>query len=77
MAFSDKSVFNTTKLISGSFADMVAQCYITGVEWYEWGLHKYNLFEGEENDLMAAFLQNILGNVMTVNKLYEKITEVT
>ena len=67
-------VFNTTEWISYSLAPSSRYC-VTGVlEFYTWGLNKFNLFDSF-GDVFAAWLQNLLGNVITFNTLYSKIEE--
>ena len=67
-------VFNTTEWISYSLAPSSRYC-VTGVlEFYTWGLTKFNLFDSF-GDVFAAWLQNLLGNVITFNTLYSKIEE--
>ena len=67
-------VFDTTKWISYSLAPSSKFCITSGLEAYSWVLHKASLFESL-GDVFAAWLQSLLGNVITFNSLYKKIEE--
>jgi len=47
---------------------------MTVIEMYAWGLLKTTQFDSF-GDVFAAWLQNLLGNVITFNSLYKKIDE--
>lgn len=49
---------------------------MVGLEGYAWGLEKAGLYEGFVEGFLA-WLQNLLGNVITFNALYNKIVEAT
>lgn len=51
-------------------------CFKTGLEGFSWFLAKQSQFDAF-GDIFAAWLQNLLGNVITFNSLYKKIEEAT
>ena len=53
-------------------ADTVTTCYLTGYQWYVWYLNMKVLFPTNV-DILTGFLQNLIGNIMTLNLIYEKI----
>ena len=69
---SEDYFFNMTYDISNSFADAVGECYDTGYGFYVWGLNTYSKFNSAE-EWGQAFLQNIVGNIITFNNMYNSI----
>ena len=69
-------VFNTTEWISFSLAPSSSACFKTGLEGFSWFINKQSQFDAF-GDIFAAWLQNLLGNVITFNSLYKKIEEAT
>ena len=65
-------VFNTTSWISYDLAPSSRYCFMSTLEMYVWGLRKNEQFETWD-DVFAAWLQNLLGNVITFQKLHDKI----
>lgn len=65
-----------TEWISYSIGPGVHYCFNIGLEGYTYGLTKEEHFNGFI-DWFPAFLQNLLGNVVTFQALYEKIDEAT
>ena len=65
-------VFNTTSWISYDLAPSSRYCFMSALEMYVWGLRKNEQFETWD-DVFAAWLQNLLGNVITFQKLHDKI----
>lgn len=63
---------NTSYLISGPFAESYLYCHLTVVDGYT-----YYLAEAEKYpsrlDWSQAFLQNMIGNIITINNLYNRI----
>lgn len=59
-----QAVFNVTDWISNSFAHSQRYCFLTSMEAYMWYQFKSSLFDGF-NSWFPAFLQNLLGQVMT------------
>lgn len=47
---------------------------MTTLEMYSWGVLKTTQFDSF-GELFAAWLQSLLGNVITFNSLYKKIEE--
>lgn len=69
---SQEKLYNITHWTSYSLAPSSRYCVTSGLELYVWGLNKSQQFESF-SDVFAAWLQNLLGNVLTFNQLYEKI----
>ena len=69
-------VFNTTEWISYSLAPSSLHCFRTSLEGFSWFLAKQSQFSAF-GDIFAAWLQSLLGNVITFNSLYKKIEEAT
>ena len=67
-------VFDTTEWISYSLAPSSHYCFMSTLEVYMWYLFKQSQFD-TLGDVFAAWLQNLLGNVITFNSLYKKIEE--
>jgi hypothetical protein len=67
-----EKVFNYTSWISYDLAPSSRYCFTTTLQMYVWYLHKSTQFE-TWGDIFAAWLQNLLGNVITFNKLKNKI----
>ena len=72
----EEYVFNTTEWISYSLAPSSLHCFKTSLEGFSWYLLKQSQFDAF-GDVFAAWLQNLLGNVITFNSLYKKIEEAT
>jgi len=49
---------------------------MVGMEAYAWGWTKVAVYDGFVDGFLA-WLENLLGNVITFNALYKKITEAT
>ena len=67
-------LFNTTEWISYSLAPSSRYCVMTGLEGWGWVRIKQEQFDGFSS-LFQAWLQNLLGNVITFNSIYKKIEE--
>lgn len=67
-------IFNTTEWISYDLAPSSRYCFMWGLEIYSWVLIKMEQFDGF-GDAFIAWLQNLLSNAVTFQKLYNKISE--
>lgn len=67
-------IFNTTEWISYDLAPSSRYCFMWGLEIYTWVLIKMEQFDGF-GDMFVAWLQNLLSNAVTFQKLYNKISE--
>jgi len=67
-------IFDTTEWISYDLAPSSRYCTGSMLEMYRWGLKKSTQFKSW-GDVFQAWLQNILGNVITFQKLYDKIKQ--
>jgi len=61
-----KKVFDVTFEISTSLADAVGECYFTVYGFWLWGVNLVLQFE-TTTDFISAALQNIVGNVISLN----------
>ena len=64
--------FNWTQYISGPFADGFSNCTIAGYKLYDHTKNKNDRFP-TMTDWLMAFVQNLLGNAITFQKLYDRI----
>lgn len=53
-------------------ADAVGECYLSAYGYFEWTQNKTKEFEGGLN-FLEAFLQNLIGNIISFNMLYQNI----
>ena len=67
-------IFETTEWISYDLAPSSRYCMSTIMDGYSWGLRKSEQFNSW-GDVFEAWLQSLLGNVITFQKLYDKIKE--
>ena len=67
-------IFNTTEWISYDLAPSSRYCFMWGLEIYTWVLIKMEQFHGF-GDAFVAWLQNLLSNAVTFQKLYNKVAE--
>ena len=67
-------LFNITEWISYDLAPSSRYCIMTGIEAYGFVLTKQEQFDSF-SDVFQAWLQSLLGNVITFNNLYGKIEE--
>ena len=67
-------IFNTTYWISYSLGPASRYCFMVGLEGYYWGWTKVEIYDGFVDGFLA-WLENLLGNVITFNALYNKITD--
>lgn len=42
---------------------------------YVYTMYKYDLFGRDNTNVILGYLQNLLGNILTINKLYGEIVE--
>ena len=63
---------NTSKIISGSFAEAYLYCHLTVVVGYNYYLSEAEKYESDL-DWYQAFLQNMIGNIITINNLYNRV----
>lgn len=67
-------IFDSAYWVSYSMGPSSRYCFMVGMELYSWGWTKAEVYEGFV-DAFLAWLQNLLGSVITFNALYKKITE--
>lgn len=68
----DTYIFNMTKVISSSGASATGECYTTGYSLQQYFLMKKKQF-GTMNLFMTSFLQNMIGNILNFNTIYNNI----
>lgn len=68
----DQYVFNFTKVVSTSGADAVGECYTTGFNIYSYVLMRSTQF-ADFTSVLTAFLQNMIGNILNFNTIYQSI----
>jgi len=68
----EAAIFNTTRLISGTFASSIGDCASSVFEAIVYTENQLALFDGI-NDWLTAFLQNLIGNIITFNSIYQSI----
>jgi hypothetical protein len=66
-------IFDTTGWVSHSIAPTSKFCYLTVLEGWQWGRVKTDQFPDGFDDFFPAWLQSLLGNVVTVNSIRKKI----
>ena len=68
----DKYVFNFTKVVSNNGSDAVGECYTTGFNFYSYILMRASQYK-QFTTLMTSFLQNLIGNILNFNTIYQNI----
>jgi hypothetical protein len=67
-------VQNISKVISNEFAWTYLKCHMTVYDGYIYYLQQAELYEeGGWMDWFQSFLQNMIGNILTINNLYNKV----
>lgn len=67
-------VQNISSVISNEFAYNYLYCHLSGVDGYQYYIQQYDLYEeGGWLDWFQAFLQNLVGNILTINNLYSRV----
>lgn len=69
-------IFDIAYWISYTLGPSSRYCFMVGLEGYAWGWTKAEIYDGFVDGFLA-WLENLLGNVITFNALYKKITEAT
>ena len=67
---------NWTKLVSYQFADAFLYCHMTGVDVYDYYELQTTLYK-DWLDWLQAALQNMVGNIIRLNNLYNKMVIAT
>jgi len=69
-----QNVLNTT-LFLGNVSDMSYICIDAAENLYVYTMYKFDLFGRDRNNVVLGALQNLLGNILTINSLYGEIIE--
>ncbi|TNV73062.1 hypothetical protein FGO68_gene338 [Halteria grandinella] len=68
----DRYVFNFTSVVSNSGAESVGECYTTAFNLYSYVMMRKSQFK-DITSIMTAFLQNLIGNILNFNTIYQNI----
>ena len=69
-----ENVLNTT-LFAGNISDTSYICIDAVENLYVYSMYKYDLFGRDNTNVILGALQNLLGNILTINALYGDIRE--
>lgn len=69
-----ENTLNTT-LFLGNVSDMSYICIDAIENLYVYSMYKYDLFGRDNTNVILGALQNLLGNILTINALYGDIRE--
>lgn len=64
--------FNWTQYISGDLGDSYYHCSLSFVQTFRTISYRINLF-GSSTDWVIGFIQNLLANVISFQRIYERI----
>ena len=64
---------NYTMLVSTQFANSYLYCHMTGVDFYDYYIIQEKSY-GSWVDWLQAALQTMVGNIIRINNLYQKMT---
>ena len=67
---------NYTKIVSNQLALSYLYCHMTGVDVYDYGIIQLDTY-GSWVDWLQAALQTLVGNIIRINNLYQKIVIAT
>jgi hypothetical protein len=68
----EQYVFNFTKVVSTSGADAFGECYTTGFNVFQYMMMRAGQFP-DVVSILTAFLQNLIGNILNFNTIYQNI----
>ena len=69
-----ENVFNTTLFLQ-NVSDVLYNC-IDGLEnIYVYQMYRFELFGNDLDNVFAGFLQNLLGNIITINRIFNQVVE--
>lgn len=71
-----ENTLNTT-LFARNVSDMSYVCIDAMENLYVYNMYKYDLFGRDNTNVILGALQNLLGNILTINSLYGEIREYT
>jgi hypothetical protein len=63
------NVLNTT-LFLGNVSSMFYYCIDAGENLYVYAMYKYDLFGRDNTNVLLGSIQNLLGSILTINKVY-------
>jgi len=68
------NILNTT-LFMRNISDVSYVCIDALENLYVFSMFKFELFGMDWINVMLGFIQNLLGSVLTINKIYQKVIE--
>lgn len=68
------NILNTT-LFMQNISDVSYVCIDAMENLYVFGMYKFELFSFNWLNLILGYVQNVLGSILTVNKIYQKMIE--
>lgn len=69
-----QNTLNTT-LFLGNVSYMNYVCIDAGENFYVYAMYKYDLFGRDNTNVLLGSLQNLLGSILTINKIYAQVIE--
>jgi hypothetical protein len=69
-----ENTLNTT-LFLGNVSNMFYVCIDAGENLYVYSMYKFDLFGRDRTNVMLGSIQNLLGSILTINKIYSKVVE--
>lgn len=69
-----ENILNTT-LFLRNVSDVMYVCLDAGENLYVFSQYKYDLFGRDNTNVLLGALQNFLGSILTINKIYGKIMD--
>jgi hypothetical protein len=64
-----ENTLNTT-LFLGNVSNMFYVCIDAGENLYVYSMYKFDLFGRERTNVLLGGIQNLLGSILTINKIY-------
>lgn len=72
----EQNVLNTTLFLK-NVSDVSYVCIDALENLYVFAMFKYDKFGQSNTNVILGFIQNLLGKVLTINKIYQKVIEYT
>ena len=72
----EQNILNTTLFLK-NVSDVSYVCIDALENLYVFAMFKYDKFGQSNTNVILGFIQNLLGKVLTINKIYQKVIEYT
>jgi hypothetical protein len=69
-----ENTLNTT-LFLGNISYMSYVCIDAGENLYVYSMYKYDLFGRDNTNVLLGAIQNLLGSILTINKIYQQVID--